>query len=131
MLFLMGSVPETSPSKTMPPNIWACQQCGSFSRYPARQIEGHLAVEIALWLFFLVPGLIYSIWRNASANEVCCVCGGRALIPAQSPQGIKLAEDWDGMIYRPAESSLSRIGKVVMLLGLVCGIGFLLYRYAF
>jgi len=33
--------------------------------------KGHFALEFVLWLCFLVPGIIYSIWRLTTRRETC------------------------------------------------------------
>ena len=42
-------------------------------------------MECFLWLLFLVPGVIYSIWRIASRYAGCPVCLGKNCIPIGSP----------------------------------------------
>ena len=46
---------------------------------------GNLAIEIILWLCFVIPGLIYSIWRIGARKHACSVCGSFRLIPGASP----------------------------------------------
>lgn len=47
-------------------------------------------IEVILWLMFLVPGIIYSIWRLTSRHRACAMCGGTGLIPVDSPVGQRL-----------------------------------------
>lgn len=42
---------------------------------------GSIFIELSLWFFFLVPGLIYTIWRFASKKIVCQFCPSIELIP--------------------------------------------------
>ena len=56
------------------------------------QKKGSGAVEIVLWLMFLAPGLIYSVWRRSGQLTVCPSCGGRNLVPIDSPVGKQLLE---------------------------------------
>jgi ribosomal protein S27E len=72
-----------------------CSRCGSISKRAAKR--GSLAVEVLLWLFFLVPGIIYTIWWRV---RVCPVCGSQKVFPASSPIGKKLQRD----LVRPATS---------------------------
>ena len=44
-------------------------------------------MELLLWLFFLIPGLIYSIWRIASRYAGCPVCKAKNCIPIETPAG--------------------------------------------
>jgi hypothetical protein len=62
-----------------------CPSCGSVNN-GKRHVPGSIWIELVLWLFFLVPGLIYSIWRLASAKQACCVCQTPGLIPKSSPR---------------------------------------------
>jgi DNA-directed RNA polymerase subunit RPC12/RpoP len=44
-----------------------------------------------LWLCYIIPGLIYSIWRRSGAPSVCPTCNKETLIPAAlaNPEGAK------------------------------------------
>jgi hypothetical protein len=48
-------------------------------------MKGSILTELFLWLFFLIPGLIYSIWRHSSVVDGCSKCGSPAVIPLDSP----------------------------------------------
>jgi hypothetical protein len=61
-----------------------CLQCGSVGA-TKRFMKGSIVTELFLWLFFLLPGLIYSIWRHASVAQVCTKCGSSNVIPLDSP----------------------------------------------
>ena len=66
-----------------------CTACGTVG--PSKTVtKGSLLIEIVLWLFFLVPGLIYSIWRLTSRHEACKACGSKAIIPLDSPRAQQL-----------------------------------------
>lgn len=66
-----------------------CTTCGHVGK-TKRYVKGSLALEILLWLFLLVPGLIYSIWRSTTKERVCAKCKKNTLIPVDSPTGQKL-----------------------------------------
>jgi rubredoxin len=36
--------------------------------------RGSVAVELVLWLLFMFPGLVYSIWRHSTRKWVCPEC---------------------------------------------------------
>jgi len=57
---------------------------------PKDYIKGHFMIELILWLFFIVPGLIYTVWRLSSRKNVCQLCGGANLIPVDSPRARQL-----------------------------------------
>ena len=61
-----------------------CTVCGAIGT-TKRNMKGSLLTEFLLWCFFLLPGLIYSIWRHSSVAQVCRNCGSPAVIPLGSP----------------------------------------------
>ncbi len=69
-----------------------CSQCGHVGNSKIA-IKGNGAIEIVLWLCFIIPGIIYSIWRSSSRHKVCQSCGSNILIPLDSPVGRKLLTD--------------------------------------
>lgn len=62
-----------------------CQNCGAVG-VPKSRVKGSFLVEIVLWLCFLIPGLIYSIWRLTTKEKVCPTCGAPNMIPTDSPR---------------------------------------------
>ncbi len=38
-------------------------------------VKGSILIEIILWCCFLIPGIIYSIWRSTSKYKGCPQCG--------------------------------------------------------
>jgi predicted RNA-binding Zn-ribbon protein involved in translation (DUF1610 family) len=61
-----------------------CPNCGTVA-IPLYRKSGSTFVEVLLWLFFLVPGIIYSIWRKSSERFVCPKCDQTGTIPLDSP----------------------------------------------
>lgn len=70
-----------------------CAACGS-TGIPKTDTPGSFLIELLLWCFFLLPGLIYSIWRIASRKKVCPLCKSAEMIPLDSPRGRKLDQDY-------------------------------------
>jgi hypothetical protein len=64
-----------------------CTDCGHQAA-PSTDTPGSILIELVLWLCFIVPGLIYSLWRHNKRRPVCAMCGGAHLIPAKSPKAI-------------------------------------------
>lgn len=94
---LIAPILHQSKPPVMPPPVpvdtrvkarygdWVCTRCGHVGS-TGTETPGNLLIEIILWLFFLIPGLIYSIWRISKRHHVCRSCGtGAGLIPASSP----------------------------------------------
>jgi predicted RNA-binding Zn-ribbon protein involved in translation (DUF1610 family) len=62
-----------------------CPNCGTTAR--SKQVtRGSAGIEIVLWLCFILPGLIYTLWRSSFKLEVCPACGEHGLIPAAAPR---------------------------------------------
>jgi hypothetical protein len=71
---------------------YICQSCGTIGK-PTKSTKGSIFIEIILWLAFIVPGLIYSIWRLTTRQRVCRSCGSASVIPINTPMGQKLARE--------------------------------------
>lgn len=72
-----------------------CTTCGH--QGPAKTVtRGSLLIEIILWFCFLVPGLIYSIWRHTSRYKACTSCGGSAVVPLSSPVAVAARQSLGG-----------------------------------
>lgn len=50
-----------------------CPNC-SFEGEAKTKTPGSFLIELVLWLCFLIPGLIYSIWRLSARGKVCPRC---------------------------------------------------------
>jgi len=70
-----------------------CKDCG-FMGGTKKIIKGSILVELFLWLLFLLPGIIYSIWRGNTRKKVCAKCGNSNIVPVDSPVGIDLANKY-------------------------------------
>jgi len=54
-------------------NTIRCPNC-NYTGPGKKIIKGSIAAEILLWVMFLLPGLIYSIWRITSKYYGCPKC---------------------------------------------------------
>ena len=75
-----------------------CTACGTIGK-PRTVTRGSIFIEIVLWLLFIVPGLIYSLWRPSTRRAVCAQCGAETLVPPNSPVGQRVLA---GAVTRPA-----------------------------
>lgn len=66
-----------------------CADCGS-QDYTHKVTRGRFAVELLLWFFCILPGLVYSIWRLSTRYRACAGCGSTRLLPTSSPIGREL-----------------------------------------
>jgi hypothetical protein len=76
---------KTTQGRNQPPNLY-CTTCGTIFPRPKTLTKGSILIEIFGWLFFLIPGILYSFWRLSSRQKVCPVCNSPSIIPANSPR---------------------------------------------
>lgn len=69
---------------------YVCIRCHTIGE-PKLQTKGSFLIEVILWLLFIIPGLIYSIWRHTSRERVCRSCHG-PVIDTTSPEGQRLTQ---------------------------------------
>jgi len=58
-----------------------CPNCGTVAK-PKKVTKGSFLIEVFLWLLFIIPGVIYSLWRLTTKAEVCPKCGAPNMIPS-------------------------------------------------
>lgn len=87
ILWVVVAAVKGSASGMVKGNARFCTTCGHEGPTKTRT-KGSLLIEIILWLCFLVPGLIYSIWRISSRQPVCTSCGATTLVPPDSPMAV-------------------------------------------
>ena len=66
-----------------------CTNCG-FRGKPKIKAKGSFILEIVLWICFIVPGIIYSVWRSTSRYKACPECGAQNMVPITSPVAKKI-----------------------------------------
>jgi hypothetical protein len=72
---------------------FVCIVCGSTFDRAERITKGSFLIEVLLWLFFIIPGIIYGIWRLSSRYDACPACGASNFVPTDTPMGQKLLEN--------------------------------------
>jgi hypothetical protein len=70
-----------------------CSSCGTVGT-PKTVTKGSILIELFLWLCFLLPGFIYSLWRLTTKHKACRACGASSLVPLDSPMGKKLQNEF-------------------------------------
>ena len=71
-------------ARALPDGALFCKECGH-AGVPVSATPGSIWIELVLWCFFLIPGLVYSLWRHHKRHPACAMCGSAALIPPDSP----------------------------------------------
>ncbi len=82
---------EPKPFQPAPDNKKGliCTNCGTVGA-PKTVTKGSFLIEIVLWCFLFVPGIIYSLWRLTTRTKGCRFCGAGNMVPLNSPVGRKL-----------------------------------------
>lgn len=70
--------------------IRLCTLCGHETVQPIRKMPGSGFVSLVLLIPFVLPGVVYQVWRMAMRRPVCPRCSSAALIPGDAP----LARTW-------------------------------------
>lgn len=91
-IILITLIAAANAQKKFKKENYVCSSCG-FVGFPEIKHKGSIWIEIILWLFFLVPGIIYSIWRVGSKFLRCPKCNGTTIIPTNTPIGQKLIKE--------------------------------------
>jgi hypothetical protein len=81
-----------------------CTRCESLTK--AHMVTpGSFLVEILLWLAFIFPGILYTMWRYTQKGYRCQACGSSELIPMSSPKGkVILKRQQDDKQVKPSAS---------------------------
>jgi hypothetical protein len=59
--------------------MYRCTNCNNLT-LGRKHTPGKLWIEVILWLMFLLPGFLYSLWRLSGRRRVCDNCGNPYLI---------------------------------------------------
>jgi len=66
-----------------------CIDCGSSFQPRLGPARGNGWIEIVMYFFMILPGVMYSIWRRSgSGKRECTVCGSSRAVPFASPAAV-------------------------------------------
>ncbi len=127
----------SSPELQIPRYTRICKQCGTLNNN-GDTLPGSGWIELVLWLCYIVPGIIYSIWRRTKRNAACVACSSRELVQVGTPVGAELAKQYhprstistDGPLHAPnvAKAPPPSGTRILKALGLVL---FAVFAFAF
>jgi hypothetical protein len=72
--------------------IIVCSKCGYHGPAIIRP-KGNVLFELLLWMCFILPGLVYTLWRFFVRFPVCPKCKTFDVLPESSPMGKKLLRE--------------------------------------
>ena len=70
---------------------YICMEC-SCQREPIWVKRGWLIIEIVMWLLYIIPGVIYSIWRRVRKQQVCPKCLSPGMVLTTSSRVMKVRQ---------------------------------------
>lgn len=118
---LFGQKPKNfaglKPKDYLKPPTVHCPNCG-YTGLPQKVARGSGVIEVILWLCYLIPGLLYSVWRAGTKHYVCPKCGNMEIedavpvTPSVLPVSTEMAYD------RKRRTILLSFWLVVTMLGL-------------
>ena len=85
------------------PDLVACTRCKAIG-YPEWIVPGSTSTELLLWLLFLLPGIVYSLWRSNAATNVCPTCHSKDIVPLSTPAGQEIQRAYPAAVPIPAAS---------------------------
>ncbi len=66
---------------------YVCMECGC-QRDPIDANRGLWVIEIFMWLLYILPGVIYSIWRRVRKQQVCPKCRNPSVVLTSSSRAM-------------------------------------------
>lgn len=111
-------------------DTYICPNCGYVGK-AAKGRKGNGALETILYLFFIVPGLIYTLWRSSNLESYCPQCKASNLIPLNTPGARAvykqfhqedLTEDKIAEYSQTSQETFSQKGWYIFLLVLAFGL---------
>ncbi|MDH5762415.1 MAG: hypothetical protein OEZ51_05490 [Nitrospinota bacterium] len=68
---------------------YVCMECGC-QRDPIDAKRGLLVIEIFMWLLYILPGVIYSIWRRVRKQQICPNCRNPSVVLTSSSRAMAM-----------------------------------------
>lgn len=68
-----------------------CPHCYYQGKFTKR-LGGNAAVELLLYMFFILPGIVYTSHRHRSSKDICPECDQDQGLPIKSKRAIELLE---------------------------------------
>lgn len=70
----------------IPGNLAVCKHCEEIGQVDLK-MPGNGWVEFVLYLCYIAPGIIYSVWRRKGKKQVCGACRSDQLVAAKTRMG--------------------------------------------
>jgi DNA-directed RNA polymerase subunit RPC12/RpoP len=93
---------------------YICKNCGNLTS-PIKVTRGSFLMEVILWFFFIIPGIIYSLWRITGKSYVCQYCSSTLIVPTDTVIGqqlLKQVKETNPEMIIKGDESLAKQRKV-------------------
>jgi hypothetical protein len=64
-----------------------CRNCGHIGE-PERKLKGHFLITLILLLCWIIPGVIYMVWRRSGLRDQCSACASFDVVSENSRIGV-------------------------------------------
>jgi hypothetical protein len=72
--------------------LYICKACWLVAS-PKIITKGSSLNEVLLWCLFIIPGILYSVWRFITKEKVCPECSSLAVVSIYSVMGQKFFDE--------------------------------------
>lgn len=99
-----------------------CATCGYIGGAKTAA-KGSGCLELLLWCLFIVPGLIYSVWRITNKPKICPKCQSTTLIPEDSPKGKEILAKAENqrLLEKAVQDKKSETKRASILIAIIVG----------
>lgn len=104
--FIIIGLPIIATVQIMNRPQYICTQCGSVGQFNKKS-PGSWLLMVFLLFCFVLPGILYWIWRVANHKRRCDICDSTSVVPVTSPVGQKLLQQ-HGTHQPPQEELLNK-----------------------
>lgn len=74
----------------LPDLPFVCTTCGTMFNRPKIVKPGHWLITVVLVFFYIIPAVIFEVWRTAKERKCCPSCGAATVIPSASTFGQRI-----------------------------------------
>lgn len=79
-------------AKAKSATLWNCTRCG-YRGQPSTYMRGTRDFELILWMFGILPGVVYSLWRRSTRFDGCPNCRSKGMIPLLGQPRVDFTDD--------------------------------------
>ncbi len=82
---------------------YICSECGYVGKCKITK-SGSLATELKMWLLYVIPGPIYTLWRLRSRKRLCRHCDSEKILSIKTETGYALLKKQENELLESIRS---------------------------